>query len=105
MSTQKAVIETSFAKESGYGNPVFSKLAAAKNADYITALFGPRKEIGEEDIIDKIQTPLEHQASRDALLQDSVYENQNGGGGPDGQSHPASRKLVKPKGQTKVFET
>ena len=59
MSTQKAVIETSFAKDSGYGNPVFSKLASAKNADYISALFGPRKELGDSEI-DRIYGPPEN---------------------------------------------
>ena len=50
MSNQKAVIETSFAKESGYGNPVFSKFANARNADHMSALFGPKKELGNGDI-------------------------------------------------------
>ena len=40
MSTQNAVIETSFAKDSGFGNSVFSKFASNKNVDHFNELFG-----------------------------------------------------------------
>ena len=78
MSTQKAVIETSFAKDSGYGNPVFSKFGSARNADHINALFGPKKALGNVgDVdIDTIQQPCsDTQASRDLLMQDSTHED------------------------------
>lgn len=55
MSNQKAVIEASFAKESGYGNAVFSKKGKSMNIDHMTHLFGPKKEFGE---IDAILEPL-----------------------------------------------
>ena len=41
---QSDVIETSFAKESGFGNAVFSKAAATRNVDHINELFGERKK-------------------------------------------------------------
>lgn len=44
MSTNKTVIETSFSKDSGYGNAVFSKVGAQNNAEYIGMLFGPKKD-------------------------------------------------------------
>ena len=36
MSDKKGVIGASFAKDSGYGNSVFSKVAVARNTDFIT---------------------------------------------------------------------
>ena len=41
---QQDVIETSFAKSSGYGNAVFSKAAHNRNIDHINELFGEKKK-------------------------------------------------------------
>ena len=50
-------------------------------------------------MIDLIQPPSDTQASRDALLQDSIVD-ENAIAVPK-----QPRKLVKPKGQVKDFET
>ena len=69
MSTRQAIIETSFAKESGYGNSVFSKVASARNGDHINELFGAKKEFEPLDV--SFHDPPSMQASRDVLMQDS----------------------------------
>ena len=74
MSTQKAVIETSFAKESGYGNPVFSKFGTARNVDHMHQLFGQKKQFPQ---FDEIFDPLDNQASRDVLVSESVDNEGN----------------------------
>lgn len=38
------VIETTFAKDSGYGNSVYSRVGARDNANYIGQLFGPKQQ-------------------------------------------------------------
>ena len=75
MSTQQTVIETSFAKSSGYGNAVFSKTAHQRNVDHINELFGDSKQFDlspmqcevEMDFLD----PQDSVASRDLLMQAS----------------------------------
>ena len=71
---EKAVITASFAKDSGHGNSVFSKIAVAKNVDHMSALYGPKKEFPQ---FDEIFDPLDNQASRDVLLCDSVDNEGN----------------------------
>ena len=77
---EKGVIETSFAKESGYGNAVYSKMGTQKNADYITQLFGPKKAFDES-------------------ANDSPFN-------PDGTTNVNYKpKNIKPKGTNKEFES
>ena len=71
---QKALVELSFMKQSGYGNPVSSKFGAARNVDHMHQLYGQKKEFPQ---FDEIFDPLDNQASRDVLLCDSVDPDGN----------------------------
>jgi len=43
-SMEGTVIETSFAKESGFGNAVYSNVASQRNSNYMGQLFGPKRD-------------------------------------------------------------
>lgn len=53
------VIETSFAKAAGYGNPVYSRAAYNRNVDYIYELFGDKKNFDNIKTASEVEEPLD----------------------------------------------
>ena len=89
---ERAVIETSFATESGYGNPVFSKLAVQNNAEYMGQLYGPKKEFSFV-----ANRSIDTGESRDYMSQESKAGAETAEALYD-TSAKKSKRLVRPKG-------